>query len=230
MVAKSKDAVIRTEVATYVYAGLITTATATRHETIVDGVVIEPLNAFWATATTAITRSVLEFDANLINTQTAEEVTIRVNRVRGPIQAHFIGYTGLAAGTAISKLRLEAIDNENTLQVGAARLFASHSGSNITGLGAFKFYGNSNIRTYMPTGFGFDFRALQVGTCFSAGISGGTFSNAPSWGSSGTVTVQCLGANFNNSDRAVLVWLGNATATPSHWFTWDGGTTWGQIK
>jgi len=230
MVAKSKDAVIRTEVATYVYAGLITTATATRHETIVDGVVIEPLNAFWATATTAITRSVLEFDANLINTQTAEEVTIRVNRVRGPIQAHFIGYTGLAAGTAISKLRLEAIDNENTLQVGAARLFGALSGSNITGLGAFKFYGNSNIRTYMPTGFGFDFRALQVGTCFSAGISGGTFSNAPSWGSSGTVTVQCLGANFNNSDRAVLVWLGNATATPSHWFTWDGGTTWGQIK
>lgn len=230
MVARSKDAVIRTEVAIYVYAGLITTATATRHETVVDGVTIEPLNAFWAAATTAITRSVLEFDANLVNTQTAEEVTIRVNRVRGPIQAHYIGYTGLAAGTAISKLRLEAIDNENTLQVGAARLFAAQSGSNITGLGAFKFYGNSNIRTYMPVGFGFDFRALQVGTCFAAEISGGTFSNAPSWGSSGTVTVQCLGANFNNSERAVLVWLNNATATPSHWFTLNGGTTWGQIK
>lgn len=230
MVARSKDAVIRTEVPIYVYAGLITTATATRHETVIDGVIIEPLNAFWAAATTAITRSVLEFDANLVNAQTAEEATIRVNRVKGPIQAYFIGYTGLAAGTAISKLRLEAIDNENTLQVGGARLFGAQSGSNITGLGAFKFAGNANIRTYMPVGFGFDFRALQVGTCFAAEISGGTFSNAPSWGASGTVTVQCLGANFNNSERAVLVWLANATATPSHWFTINGGTTWGQIK
>ena len=43
----------------------------TRHETIIDGLVIEPLNAFWAAATTAITRSVLEFDANMVNTQTA---------------------------------------------------------------------------------------------------------------------------------------------------------------
>lgn len=230
MVARSKDAVIRTEVAIYVYAGLTTTATATRHETIIDGVTIEPLNAFWAAATTAITRSVLEFDANMIATQTAEEVTIRVNRVRGPIQAYYIGYTGLAAGTAISKLRLEALDNENTLPVGGARLFNALSNSNITGLGAFKFAGNANIRTYMPTGFGFDFRALQVGTSFSVSIAGATFNNAPSWGVSGTATVLCTGAYFGNNDRTVQVWLNNATATPSYWFTLDGGTTWGQIK
>ena len=230
MVARSKDAVIRTEVAFYGYASLITSATATRHETIIDGVIVEPLNAFWAAATTAITRSVLEFDANLVNTQTAEEVTIRVNRVKGPIQTYFLGYTGLGAPTAISKLRLEAIDNENTLQVGGARLLNAWSGQNITGLGAFKFAGNANIRTHMPTGFGFDFRALQVGTVFFGSISGGTFSNAPSWGASGTYTVQCIGAYFGNSDRTVQVWLNNATATPSHWFTLDGGTTWGQIK
>ena len=230
MVARSKDAVIRTEVAFYGYASLTTTATATRHETIIDGVIVEPLNAFWAAATTAITRSVLEFDANLVNTQTAEEVTIRVNRVKGPIQTYFLGYTGLGAPTAISKLRLEAIDNENTLQVGGARLLNAWSGQNITGLGAFKFAGNANIRTHMPTGFGFDFRALQVGTVFFGSISGGTFSNAPSWGASGTYTVQCIGAYFGNSDRTVQVWLNNATATPSHWFTLDGGTTWGQIK
>jgi len=157
MVARSKDAVIRTEVAIYGYAGLITSATATRHETIIDGLVIEPLNAFWAAATTAITRSVLEFDANLVNTQTAEEVTIRVNRVKGPIQAYFLGYTGLGAPTAISKLRLEAIDNENTLQVGGARLLNAWSGQYITGLGAFKFAGNANIRTYMPTDSGLIF-------------------------------------------------------------------------
>jgi hypothetical protein len=229
-VARSKDAVIRTEVPIYGYATLITTATATRHETVIDGVIIEPLNAFWAAGTTAITRSVLEFDANLVNTQTAEEVTIRVNRVKGPIQTYFLGYTGLGAPTAISKLRLEALDNENTLQVGGARLFTSWSGQNITGLGAFKFSGNSNIRTYMPTGFGFDFRALQVGTCFAAGISGATFNNPPPWGASGTVTVQCIASYFGNADRTVLVWLNNATATPSHWFTLDGGTTWGQIK
>lgn len=229
MVARSKDAVIRTEVAFYGYASLITSATATRHETVVDGVIVEPLNAFWAAATTAITRSVLEFDANLVNTQPAEEVTIRVNRVKGPIQTYFLGYTGLGAPTAISKLRLEAIDNENTLQVGGARLLNAWSGQNITGLGAFKFYGNSNIRTYM-VGFGFDFRALQVGTCFAAEISGGTFSNAPPWGVSGTATVLCTGAYFGNNDRTVQVWLNNATATPSYWFTLDGGTTWGQIK
>lgn len=230
MVARANDGVIRTEVPIYNYCSMITTANATRHETIVDGLVIEPLNAFWAAATTAITRSVLEFDANVVNTQTAEEVTIRVNRVRGPIQAHFIGYTGLSAPTAISKLRLEAIDNENTLQVGAARLFASQSGSNITGLGAFKFAGNANTRTYMPAGFGFDFRALQVGTCFAAEISGATFNNPPPWGASGSVTVQCIASYFGNADRTVLVWLNNATATPSHWFTVNGGTTWGQIK
>jgi hypothetical protein len=230
MVARSKDAVIRTEVAIYIYAGLSTSATATRHETIIDGLVIEPLNAFWAAATTAITRSVLEFDANVIATQTAEEVTIRVNRVKGPIQAYFLGYTGLGAPTAISKLRLEAIDNENTLQVGGARLLNAQSGQNITGLGAFKFAGNSNIRTLLASGFGFDFRALQVGTAFSALIDGATFSNAPPWGVSGTATVHCTSAYFGNNDRTVQVWLNNATATPSYWFTLNGGTTWGQIK
>ena len=230
MVARAKDAVIRTEVAIYIYCALITNTTATRHETIIDGLVIEPLNAFWATATTAISRSVLEFDANLVNTQTAEEVTIRVNRVRGPIQAHYIAYTGLAAPTAISKLRLEALDNENTLQVGGARLFNSQSGSTITGLGAFKFAGNANIRTLLASGFGFDFRALQVGTTFSIIIDGATFNNPPPWGASGTATVQCLGAYFGNNDRTVQVWLNNATATPSYWFTLNGGTTWGQIK
>ena len=82
----------------------------------------------------------------------------------------------------------------------------------------------------MPAGFGFDFRALQVGTCFAAEISGATFNNPPSWGASGTVTVQCIASYFGDADRTVLVWLNNATATPSHWFTVDGGTTWGQIK
>jgi hypothetical protein len=71
---------------------------------------------------------------------------------------------------------------------------------------------------------------FQVGTCFAAGISGATFNNPPPWGASGTVTVQCIASYFGNADRTVLVWLNNATATPSHWFTLDGGTTWGQIK
>jgi len=134
----------------------------------------------------------------------------------------------------LEKMQVEtqgkAIDNENTLQVGGARLFNPLSASNITGLGAFKFAGNANIRTLLSSGFGFDFRALQVGTSFSVSIAGATFNNAPSWGGSGTATVQCIGAYFGNSDRTVQVWLNNATATPSHWFTLDGGTTWGQIK
>jgi len=220
------------------FAVLIYSTAALSSSVKINGLFIIP-SALIATA--IITRAIAEIStADNIVTMPGT-ATIVVCNVRGPCDAHGVGYTGYTGGAIEAKLVVEVTNYHNTLAAGSfSHAFASVSGTRITSLNSLTVYQNHNIRNVVFSYSGptttFDFQNLTVGSIFGVDIqSVVSITNAPPWetGNGAWAVVEVLASvngNFGTKIIRVTAFAGTSNLRSKTFISEDNAGTWFEIK
>jgi len=232
------NSLIVSDVSFTTFAVLIYSTTALSSSVKIDGLVIIPSASI---ATAVITNAIA-------NISTAENIatmpgtaTIVVCNVRGPCDAHGVGYSGYTGGTIAAKLVVEVTNYHNTLAAGSfSHAFASLSGTQITSLNSLTVYQNHNIRnvvfSYTGPTTAFDFQNLTVGSIFGVDIASVvSVSNAPPWetGSGAWAVVEVLASvngGFGTKIIRVTAFAGTGNLRSKTFISEDNAGTWFEIK
>jgi len=115
----------------------------------------------------------------------------------------------------------------------ATRAISDISGNQIVRFKAFEIGDNPGFRNYY-SGWNFDVRNLRAGTKLIVETAANLITNAPPWGTSAdNGYIECMAiSNYSttSSDTVCRAYKNNATASPSAWFTQDGGANWGALN
>lgn len=252
-----RNATILSDVVVPRYALQVTGATAMASNTEVDGLTLIPANGL---ATTMIERCILEFDGDDVEAKAAETIlsVTNVSGPMNCSVIGYTGYTGrtdLKSGNLSTKLTV-AVDRCSTslAATNGTRAIENLSGMQIAGRApdplnptwpvypAFKSFeigDNPGFRNWY-SGWSFIPKKLRAGTKLVLDLATTTFLDANGtaaiavpWGTSGALFLECKGlSNFATTslDTVCEARLNNATASPSAWFTQDGGANWGELN
>jgi hypothetical protein len=219
------DSMVRTEVTMTRFAFITVGATSAVGVNNVEGLQVQPLGAL---ATSAFTRTVVEFDAGQV-AASSNPTHVGVRDTRANMSGiPLIGHTGFGASVA-TKLSFEAVGNENTGAASAStNVIAAVSGSPIAAYLRFMLRDNPNINDFLSFS-SFDYRTLPVGCRFLYDIASVTAINGPGLGATGIASVEVLNQlNATAGSRSIRVVKDNATVAATVFQTQTG--TWGQIK
>jgi hypothetical protein len=231
--ARSIGGVMKTEVATNRYALITQTANSAYSETIIDGLVVEPLGSL---STTVFTRAIVETPINTAVSKTGG-TKIVLRNISGPFGCLALGYTGYTTGSLASKLEYEVSDVSSSLLASTTNfVFSNLSGNRIGEVKSFLIRDNFNFRDFLFEAV-FNFNNLAPGCKFTVLTGAVTATNAPSWAASGRYAfIEALGgpgaiSTDPSTDRAVRVTVTSvATETIENvFYTFDGGTTWNEL-
>jgi hypothetical protein len=112
----------------------------------------------------------------------------------------------------------------------ATRAISEISGNQIVRFKSFEIGMNPGFRNYY-SGWNFSVQSLRAGTTLVVATAANLITNAPPWGTGADNGIlECIGlSNYStvSSDTICRAYVNNATASPSSWFSQDGGANWG---
>ena len=224
--AKSIGGVMRSEVDMRRYAFVNSDSTSLNTNTIVDGIVAEPIGGL---ATGIFIYGIAEFDVAPIEAGTSKHTVIVKNCI-APITNYALTYNSGTGASLAGKCFVEAYNNVNTLNSNK-KTISQISGSQVNTWGSFRLFNNPGFINLMPGALAIDFATLVIGNAFTVQLASVVATAAPAW----TVTptevalIEVLGKSAVGGNQ-VRVTVGNAAAAGTVFYTGSSGVTWGTIK
>ena len=181
----------------------------------------------WAGYELLITSGTGIGQARTIASNTATELTVSAAWGTNPdaTSVYRISYS------MADKLTVKVDDCSTSLPVSGAttRAIDAISGNQIVRFKAFEIGDNPGFRNFY-VGWNFDVRNLRAGTKLLVATAANLITNGPPWGTGGdNGYIECRSLGFfstTSQDTICRAYLNNASASPSSWFTQDGGTNW----
>jgi hypothetical protein len=179
---------------------------------------------------TVLDRAIIETAMNTAVSKTAG-TQIVVDSVRGPMQTYGIGYTDYTSGSLATKLDIQVTNLNNTLaSTGSNIPFGALSGNSVIDPKRFQFRNNVSFRSRQPAGWTFNFQDLLPGCTFNVDIATVVATNPPGWGASGGAEIIVHDQRTDGTRKCISVFVDDANAPNTVFYTANGGTVWGTIK